>query len=168
MKALLVGISAVNRIASAVAGALTGMICIIVCYGVVVRYLLNRPVGWSEELSSYLIVWAAFLGAAYTLQRDGHIGVDVICRRFSALSQRRLHIAKYAVGTGFCALLAWKGYESCALSWMLGRVSVGDLQIPLYLPQMAVPVGACLLGLQMFEKMMGHVLSPGREEAANP
>lgn len=167
MAAFLRGIGAINRIASALAGALTGIICLVVCYGVIVRYLLNRPVGWSEELSSYLMVWAAFMGAAYTLQRDGHIGVDVICRRFSRTIQRRLHIAKCAVGTAFCVLLVWKGYESCALSWMLGRVSVGDLQIPLYLPQMAVPVGAFLLGLQMLEKMISHILSPGGGEATH-
>jgi TRAP-type C4-dicarboxylate transport system permease small subunit len=152
-------IGRLNRGASLAAGLVTGVICLIVCYGVVVRYLLNRPVGWSEELSAYLMVWAAFLGAAYTLQRDGHIGVDAICKRFSPRAQIWLYMGKYFVGIVFCALLAWKGYDSCALSWTLGRVSISDLQIPLFIPQLAVPVGAVLVGLQMLEKLVGHVLS---------
>lgn len=152
-------INRINQIASAIAGILTGIICLIVCYAVVVRYVFNRPIGWSEEGSTYLMVWAAFLGAAYTLQLDGHIGVDVICKKFSPRIQTWLHIAKYLVGIIFCLLLAWKGYESLALSWKMGRTSISELQIPIYIPQMAIPVGAILLALQMAEKLMGQILS---------
>jgi TRAP-type C4-dicarboxylate transport system permease small subunit len=139
-----------------VAGVVTGIICLVVCYGVIVRYLFNRPVGWSEELSTYLMVWAGFLGAACTLQKDGHIGVDVLSRRTAARTQIWLSMGRCAVGTAFCALLAWKGYESCSLSFMLGRVSISELQIPLFIPQMAVPVGAALLALQMLERLIRH------------
>lgn len=161
-------IGRLNRVASSAAGVLTGLICIIVCYGVVARYIFNRPVGWSEELSAYLMVWAAFAGAAYTLQRDAHIGVEVICKKLPERHQRWLHVGKCAVGVAFCGLLAWKGYESCSLSWKLGRVSVGDLPIPLFIPQMAVPVGAVLLGLQMLEKMAAHLSALGRGGKPHP
>jgi len=152
-------INRINQITGAIAGVLIGIICVIVCYAVVVRYVFNQPIGWSEEASTYLMVWAAFWGAAYTLQLEGHIGVDVICKKFSSRTQTWLHIAKYVVGIIFCFLLAWKGYESCALSLKMGRTSISELQIPLSIPQMAIPAGAILLALQMAEKLMGQILS---------
>jgi TRAP-type C4-dicarboxylate transport system permease small subunit len=152
-------INRINQYASSIAGILAGIICAIVCYGVVIRYVFNRPVGWTEETSSYLMVWAAFLGAAYTLQIEGHIGVDILCKKFSLRTQAWFHIAKYIVGVLFCVILTWKGLESSALSWKLGRTSISELQIPLYIPQMAIPVGAFLLLLQMVEKLIGQIFS---------
>jgi C4-dicarboxylate transporter DctQ subunit len=156
-------INRTNRAASILAGLLTAVIAVVVCYAVAVRYVFQRPLGWSEEVSVYLMVWAAFLGAAYTLQVNGHIGVDVICKKFSEAVQVRLQLVKYGVALAFMALLTVKGAEACLLSVTMGRVSISELQIPLYWVQLAVPVGAALMGLQLLEKFL-RLLATGRLE----
>ena len=57
-----------------IGGIFTGVMTIIVSYAVVARYVFNRPIGWSEEIATYMMVWSVFLGAAYTL-KDGKVVV---------------------------------------------------------------------------------------------
>lgn len=49
----------------------------IVFVSVVLRYFLHSPVSWAEEVASALMVVQVFLGAATTLARGGHSGIDV-------------------------------------------------------------------------------------------
>ena len=150
-------ISRVNRVACLVAGSLTLLIGLIVCYGVVTRYILNRPIGWGEEISTYLMIWAAFLGAGYTMQMDGHIGVDVITRKLPEKVQDRIAYAKDLGGILFLVLLAVKGFGDCALSIRLGETSISELSIPMFIPQLSVPVGSILVALQLVEKLLARL-----------
>lgn len=45
---------------------------------VVSRYVFNAPLTWSEELSRYLFIWLAFLGAWVAWNRREHLGIDVL------------------------------------------------------------------------------------------
>ena len=157
-------INRVNRLAGLTAGGITVVMGAVVCYAVTARYLFNKPVGWSEEVSTYLMIWGAFLGAAYTMQADGHIGVDIVCRRLPPRIQYWLNMIKYLAGLAFMLLLAVKGYEDCALSYQLGQVSIGELAVPLYIPQMALPLGAALLALQVLEKLLTQIMGLNGED----
>ncbi len=152
-------VNLINYWASVAAGFITGLISLIVCYGVVARYLLNKPIGWGEEIGTYLMIWAAFLGAGYTMQVNGHIGVDVIVRKLSNRAQYLLSLGKYAVGFAFTAILGIKGIQDCLLSIQMGEKTVGDLSIPVFIPQLALPVGALFLSLQIAEKLLRSLLS---------
>lgn len=45
---------------------------------IIFRYLLNFPVGWTNELSSILWVWLVLWGAAFVLREDEEIRFDLI------------------------------------------------------------------------------------------
>jgi TRAP-type C4-dicarboxylate transport system permease small subunit len=161
MRFLSKAINHANRIASILSGSLILLIGGIVCYAVVMRYLLNKPIGWGEEVSTYLMIWAAFLGAGYTMQMDGHIGVDVIVGRLPARAQKFLGLGKDLVGIAFLTVLTVKGLEECALSMKLGQTSISELSIPMVIPHLSVPAGAILLGLQVVVKSLTRLLSEG-------
>jgi len=157
-------INQINRLASLAAGFFTAFIALVVCYAVIARYVLNRPVGWSEEVSIYFMIWAAFLGAGYTMLTDGHIGVDIFCRKLSPKAQARLNLVKYLIGIAFLVLLAVKGFQDCALSFKLGQVSLSELAMPLFLPQLALPLGAILMALQLLAKFLSQVMGVNQED----
>jgi TRAP-type C4-dicarboxylate transport system permease small subunit len=49
--------------------------------GVVWRFVLRRPLGWTDELATFLLIWVAMLGAALA-HRDGtHLGVIWLAER---------------------------------------------------------------------------------------
>jgi TRAP-type transport system small permease protein len=53
---------------------------IVVFLQVVFRYVLGRPLHWSEEMARYLFVWLSVLGAALGVQKGGHFGLDFFQR----------------------------------------------------------------------------------------
>ena len=62
--------------------ALVAMVGLIV-YGIVNRYVLQRPSVWAPELAGLFFTWAVFLGAAAAWKRDMHISIDFIATRMS-------------------------------------------------------------------------------------
>lgn len=75
----------IARIAATVVDALAvvsfvGMfVCVLA--QVVLRYVFDRPLVWSDELARYLFVWCAFLGWIVAARRRSHLAIGVIAER---------------------------------------------------------------------------------------
>src|SRR5262249_46711584 len=79
-----------------------------------------------------------------------HIRVNLILERFGKL-RRPLEIWSHAAGTFFCSALAW---YSVRLSWQsraFNDVSQGNDATPLWIPQIAMAVGAVILLVAMLD-----------------
>lgn len=146
-------IDMLTTIGAVVGGVFTGVMTIIVGYAVVGRYVFNRPIGWSEEISMYLMVWAVFLGAAYTLKEDAHIGVDILISRLKPETKKIFLNFHYLVGIILFSILLYKGIEMVALSLKMDSRSIA-IDFPLYIAHLAVPVGSAILILQCFKKLL--------------
>lgn len=58
---------------------ITLTICVIlVNANVIMRYILNNPIHWSEEIVTSLFVWSVFIGSAYAYRKHSHLGVDIV------------------------------------------------------------------------------------------
>ena len=137
-----------------IGGIFTGIMTVIVGYAVVGRYILNRPIGWSEEIAMYLMVWAVFLGAAYTLKEDAHIGVDVVVERLRPRLKKAFRIFHYCVGVIIFSIFFYKGIQMVALSIKMNALSMA-IDFPLYIAHLSVPVGSVILILQCLSKLLG-------------
>ena len=63
----------------AIITASTLTICVIlVNLNVLMRYVLNHPLPWSEEIVTSLFVWTVFIGSAYAYRMHAHLGVDIV------------------------------------------------------------------------------------------
>ena len=63
---------------------------IVVLLQVIYRYVLAEPLHWSEELARYLFVWISMIGAALSVQKRGHFGMDFFFRMFPEKGRRFL------------------------------------------------------------------------------
>ena len=76
------------------------------------RYFLNFSFTWMEELSRYVGVFIAFLGASIGVKYGSHFSMDLVYERVS--SDRWRHALKAMVNT-VCGVLflvvAWYGWE---------------------------------------------------------
>ena len=63
---------------------------VVVFLQVIYRYLLAQPLHWSEELARYLFVWISILGAALSVQKRGHFGMDFFFKMLPAKGRRYL------------------------------------------------------------------------------
>jgi TRAP-type C4-dicarboxylate transport system permease small subunit len=65
---------------------------IIVFGNVVLRYVFNSGITWSEELARYLFVWMVLLGSIMVLKDNGHLGVETFIRRLSKPLKKAVYI----------------------------------------------------------------------------
>lgn len=70
------------------------------------RFLLNRSLATSDELSRFLFVWVIFLGAALAHLHREHIAVDLFVTRLPAGAQRAVAVVQeLLIGVVLVALL---------------------------------------------------------------
>ena len=72
------------------------------------RYLLNVPLGWSEELSRFAFVWLSFLGAAYLVRGQQHLRVTIVESKVPHRVRVIFRIVQY-VAALFCTVVFLSG-----------------------------------------------------------
>lgn len=150
-------IKTLTTIATWIAGLCIILIVFIVSYEVFMRGLFDAPTEWSLEISGYLLIVSGFLGLAAALADDKHIKVDLLTSYLPGNVNRTLGVIVSFAGLLFCVFLFIYGFEMMVSSYTLGRTSTSTLRIPLYLPQIAVPLGALLITLEFIRKIIRDI-----------
>src|SRR5207237_417693 len=67
-----------ERAARLVTAALVAALFLDLLAGVAGRYVLGRPLAWSDELAVILFVWLVFWTGAFVLSMREHVAFDVV------------------------------------------------------------------------------------------
>ena len=109
---------------------------------IVLRYVFNAPLVWTDEAASYLFVWVAFLGWAMATRKRVHIGISVIVDKLPPGWRRALH-AFWCLGTlAFALILLVVGAVITRNNVDVRMVSIDFAFWPVYL---TVPIAAVFL-----------------------
>lgn len=134
-------------------GALTLMV-VSICIQVAGRYLFGHAPSWTEEVARFLVTWVTMIGSALIIRRDGHIAVTVA---FEALPKPiRLVVGwvRDALILMMAGALTYYGYAFAVLG---GRRDSPALEIPMYYPYLAIPVGAALIAVLLMLSRAGRL-----------
>lgn len=158
------GIAFLSFVGSVVAAVALATIAVSVIIEVVARSIFNAPTLWAVEISTYAIITAGFLGSALVLRRGRHLEINLFTSRLSLTSQKWMGVITDVCGAGFCFLVCLSGVRFVELSQVMGAVSVSELRIPLWIPQLTIPVGFGLLGLEFLSRIMVRLGLVTRDE----
>lgn len=61
---------------------------ILVIINIVMRYIFNSGIVWSEEVATGCFVWSVFIGAVAVFKHRGHVGVDLVVKRLPVCLQK--------------------------------------------------------------------------------
>lgn len=67
-----------DRISAAVTAFILAMLCIIIDYSVIMRFVFNNPVKWQYELTLVGLCWATFIGMPMTFHKIEHLRLTFI------------------------------------------------------------------------------------------
>lgn len=155
IKKIIVGLAALaSRVSGMVAGMCILATALIVAYEVVLRALFNAPTEWVNETSVYLVLASAFLGFAPALASGKHINVDLVTSKLSPQVNKFLRMVCSIVGLIYSLVFLSTSWEMVMNSFELGLLSTSTLRVPLYLPQLALPVGFFFLSLQFVANLI--------------
>lgn len=121
---------------------MTGVVFLQVIY----RYFLTQPLHWSEEMARYLFVWISLLGAALSVQRRGHFGMDFFFRMLPQKARRFLTFLVYLlVGIVMLVLLV---YGIVLVQKTVAQQSPA-MEISMGWAYACLPVGAALMSIHL-------------------
>ena len=69
-------------------GLLLIVMTLVISYGMFERFVIRHGIGWTDELSRYVSIWAIFFGASLGIVRGTHVGVEVFVRCLPEAVQR--------------------------------------------------------------------------------
>ena len=76
----------------AVVFAMMAVMTTLVFINVIARYLFNFSIIWAEEISQYLMIWIAYLGAGLALREGRHVALELLHDRLTPVLTRRLRM----------------------------------------------------------------------------
>jgi C4-dicarboxylate transporter DctQ subunit len=115
---------------------------LIVFLGVVLRYGLNYPLGWTDEAAKICFTWIVFLGGVIGVRRGIHISINIVVK-YLPLAPRKVLNAVGDLSIGLLlAVIIFYGIRLSAMTW---RVKTPILEISLVFIYGAAPVTALLM-----------------------
>lgn len=145
------------RVAFAFAAALVLLDLFLIGAAVVLRYVFTTALSGADEVVALSLTAIVMLAAPEIFRQNRHIAVDIL---LGALSPRgRLWAALWAAITvlAVALLLVLNGWNTVALSRMIGSLSDGYLEWPVWMLQLFLPIGGALLGLVAIEHIWRNV-----------
>lgn len=119
----------------------------VVGLGVVMRYLFNSPFQWTDEVVSLSLTAVSMLAAPKVLLDNGHIGVDILTGTLRGKAGAAIRIWSGLAVLCVSALLILNGWKTAMLSKLIGLVTEGNLELPVWMLQLLLPLGGVLLAL---------------------
>jgi TRAP-type mannitol/chloroaromatic compound transport system permease small subunit len=140
---------------------LTLFMVIVTFVVVVMRYIFDAGLIWVQESVVWMHAAVFMLGAAYTLQDEGHVRVDVFYRKMSARGRAWVDLTGVIIFLlPLCLFLAWNSFDFVTHSWSMRETSreSGGLPYPL-VPMLKsivllMPIAVALQGLSLFLKSL--------------
>jgi len=157
------GIERLNLCMATLAGWLVLVITAIVCYGVFMRYVMNRPDTWSFPVSAYLLSFVVFLSVSHALQEQVHVRVDLLNEWFPGRLARWVGVIADLASISFLALVLVQMWEVFHESWSQGRTDETTLAWPVAAVQWVMPLGALLLLLTQLAMTAARFLAKPNE-----
>jgi TRAP-type C4-dicarboxylate transport system permease small subunit len=116
--------------------------------------MFNYVARSADEFAGYAMLASAFLAMASTFGRGEHIRVTLFLQRLEGRARRAAELWCLLLGSLLSGYLAWFSVRLCYVSWQINDVSTGLIAIPLWIPQVAMALGAVILMIAVIEQFV--------------
>lgn len=134
---------------------------------VVMRYLFQSSLSWSEEFGRYLFIWLTWMSTGYAVRQHRHLRIEIFSDFLSKRGKIILNITAMIIWCAFGIFLVNKGWAITSLLWRRGQITAA-LEIPMAVTYASVPFGAGIMSLRLVDEIISafHKLSKiGAKEA---
>jgi TRAP-type C4-dicarboxylate transport system permease small subunit len=141
---------ALQRAEMAIGVVCLAVMLIVMLVNIFFRYVLSKPIFFSDELNNYLFIWMSFLSACFVMGNDGHVRVTAIV----SLLPEKAQIVMKLIMEG-CMLVVFSLYIIPSAT-MLGRLKLSSMmRVPLKYVYVIMPIAFGLMGVHIVVNMIG-------------
>ena len=156
----------VSTVSGVLAAISLGSIGAIITAQIVARGF-GHQIPASDDFATWAMVVSIFLALPYAMLHGDHIRITVLLQLLPPRARRIYELQATAISA---AIAAWATYYTGIFvyeSFTYGEVSQGMLKVPLWIPQVAIPIGMALLTAVLVQRFVrclrGDILEESNE-----
>ena len=134
---------------------------LVVLLQVIMRYIFNHPLTWTEELARYIFIYITFLGAGVLVYERGHLFVEVIFSNLPAGMRTAVQLIIDLIIFGFSLYLMVSSKVSMQFA---GGSKSTAMQIPMEYISLSVMTGAVLMAVFSLHHIVDDIRRANRKE----
>ena len=148
------------RLFGLISALATFFMMVLVVANVCGRYLFNRPISGTLEVTESLLVLIIFLSVALTQYDGGHIRVTMLTRRLPHGWARVAMVISMLCGAAFFSWCAYAAWRFAAQSYSFNEQDWGTVVFPLWPVKFVVFAGILLLAVQFALDAVAETIMP--------
>ncbi len=149
-----------------ISGVSTFLMMALVVLNAVGRFIINKPIPGTLEITEALLTVLILLSLALTQYEGGHIHVVLITKRLSPRWQKALALVGVVLGLVFFAWSAYAAWGFAMQSLAMNEQEWGSVRFPLYPVKFIVFGGLMLISIQFLFDAIAILLGVGLHEGA--
>jgi len=118
-----------NKLMDGIAVLCMVLILALVVAQVVMRYVFNSPLTWSEELAVFVMIWLTFIGSLICMRDNEHIEVTILVDHMPRALQRIVMVFSRMASIFFLLVVVYYGFElvmeNVGVTSVANRISMG-------------------------------------------
>lgn len=114
---------------------------------VIARYVFNYSFVWALELVTFLFAWLIFIGMSYGVRTGSHIGIDAVVKLLKPGHARLVTILAATLCVVYSGIIFVGSWNYVIRIYQIGN-DAKDIDIPIWIPRLALPIGYALLTLR--------------------
>lgn len=127
---------------------------------IALRSLFSISMVGADEIASFAVIWSVFFTASLAVKRNIHVRIDVIFTLVPSSIGRWIDALGTVLSLIFTLYLTYAGWALVQESLMLGELTMTMLHLPVWIPQLIVPIGGLLLSLRLLQRFIALLCSP--------
>jgi TRAP-type C4-dicarboxylate transport system permease small subunit len=131
-----------------ITAAAIGVQMVVMFLGVVFRYFFKAPLVWSDELSTYLLVFVTFFGSYVALKDKALANLELVVNKLSGKARKYVVLAANVAVMLFLGLIAYFGVILCLAPAVLNTVSP-SMELPTVIFYAVLPVSGVMMVVHM-------------------
>ncbi len=136
-------------------------ILVVMVIQIVLRYLFNNPLVWSEEFCRFGYVWITWIGCAFCEGKGDHITIPII---FDKLPEKIKPVVTRIGEVLVIALLIYLIPKACAFTAKEHRFLSGTMEVPMSVLYASLPAGLILTSLQSVLRLVTSLMTKKGEK----
>lgn len=137
-------------------------IVLVMMVQIVMRYIFNNSLTWSEEFCRYCYIWMMFLGFAYSAKLGNDLRIDAVIAMLPSGARKVMDIINLVLAAALSGFLFYHSFGTVSAVIMTGEKSAA-LGLPMYYVYAASVLGYGLATVRYIQRI---VITCGKEKAA--
>jgi len=133
-----------------VTGVALVILTFMITFDVATRFILNKPMPATTEISELLMAYIVFLTLGYTLSLGLHIRITVLFEYLPKSWKKYFDMLTNVLGLGFCLVITYYAWVFFDHSFEIREEMLAVVPLPWYVGKFAMPLGFLLFTIHYF------------------